>query len=356
MGVTHSRTKSKPGNVFDRELTKMNSLVNLIITKDGRFQDSEYNFLKPSNCDKYTMVLESSLSRHLKIHLHDLSSDLYFVPKSNEVVKVKGETVTKKDLCNLITTHYSRTLRILSLIREIYDFENNGDYSIAGIVYRNLDHVDGTYQVSFCALQQEPITNFNKVDFKQLKGLNSFVNDFLSETESKVFVEHLKHLLGNFNKKKIAESICKDTLVSKKEYKEIYNDIPIKIECMKGGGDKQPTNNLMFHVSKNKPIISYDTCFAKEKMIIPFNYKVRNLFKKFKSDYVHNTEAINVAIHKLIHYDSKIRKYKLRDLTHDQLVAVEKEVKRCIVIMFVQSLVNYFKIFEQVKNSKHLLK
>lgn len=359
MGGSHSTIKSKEGNVFDKELTKMNSLVNSIITKDGKFKDSEYNFLNQSTCDKYSMVLESNLSKHLKIHLHDLSANIYFVPKANDNLHVKNDTVTKSDLCTLISSHYARTLRVLSLVREIYDFENNGDYSMAGIIYRNLDQVEGTYQVSYCALEQEPVTNDAKVDFKQLKGLNSFVNHFLSESEAKVFVDHLGSLLGNFNKRRIAEAICKDTLVSQKEYKAIYDDIPLVISCMKGGGKGKstaPNHHLLFHVAKDKPIISYDTCFAKQKMIVPFSSKVRTLFRKYREDYSKNVEETNAAIHKLVMYDTRTRTYKLRDLTHDQLASVENHVKRCIIVMFVQSLVNYFKIFNEVKNSKHFIK
>ena len=351
-GVQSSQSNLK--GVFNKELNKVENIVNSIINNNDTFKDSSYNFMNSKVCDNYTMVLENKLSKHLKIHLHELSENIYFIPKSNNEVKIKNNVIKKKDICSLISQHYKKTLKLLSLVREVYDFENGGDFSIAGIIYRNLNHNNGMYEISYCGLNQEPLTNGSKVDFKQLKGLDMFVNDFLTESEAKVFISHLRELFGNYSKKRIVRSICEDTIVDASTYQKIYDNIDIK--CQKGGGgaNNNPNvtrkyNNLLFNIHKNKPIISYELCFDKQKIQVPYDRKIRSLFRKFKDDYTTNIDHLMESVNKLIFYDQHYAKYRLRDLTHDELKAIEIQIKKCIIILFIQSLVNYFKILNYVK-------
>ena len=374
MGIIQSKDdtdSSKKSNIFAKELDKLEGLVNSVITNDGRFVDKEYNFLDENTCNKYTMVLESSLSKHLKIDLHDLASSIYFVSKDTDNVRLpSGERITKADLCSIITSHYKRTLKMLTLIRQIYDFENGGKFSIAGIIYRNLEQVDGMYQVSTCGVEQEPLVEGDvRVDFKKLKGLNMFVNGFLTEKEADTFTRHLKQLFGNFNKRYIAKLICEDTIVSPKVYKEIYDEI--KVQCGGAGGGeahdsessmslkengKRRSQKLLFKVTKDRPIISYDLCFDKQKYLVPHGKRIRELFNKFKTDYLNNIDLVYNVVHKLVVYDFTKGSYKLRDLSHEQITAVEFELKRCIITLFIQSMVNYFKILNHVKQIKNLKK
>ena len=361
MGATQSLLSDK-GNtsvkkgVFDKDLAKLNNVVSSIITNDSKFKDSSYNFLNSKTCDRYTMVMENNLHKHLKIHLHDVAQNIFFIPKSNDQVKLNdNSTITKKDICSLISGHYTKTLQILSLIREIYDFENGGDFSMAGIVFRNFQiNQDGMLEVSFCGLEQEPLSSSDRcgrIDFKQLKGLDTFVNKFLTVQEAHTFVSHLRELFGSYNKKRISESICKDTIVTPKEYKEIYESL--NVYCGNGGSSNirsgKQNSNLMFKVSKNKPIISYELCFDKQKLSTPLKSKTKQLFNKFKTDYEANLERLFDTLNMLVYYDSSKKSYCLNNLTFKELNVVETKVKQCVILMFVQSLVNYFKILNHVK-------
>lgn len=350
MGASISTSFKSSKNVFDKDLKKIESLLNTIITKNDEFVDSNYNFLRSDVCAKYTMVMESRLSKYLKIHLHDLASNIYFVPKKNDNVIIKNEKITKNDLCTIITSHYLRTLKVLSLIREVYDIENGGDLSLAGIVYRNLDHVEGMFQVSYCGMNQEPLEGGDKVDFSKLKGLKRFADEMLTEEESRTFLLHLKQLFGNMNKKKIAELVCQDTLVSVDTYRKVYEDIPIKFDCQMGGG----AGKYMFFVTQDRPVISYELCYDKKKMMVPYNRRIKDLFQRFKNDYTYNLDKVLKVIHRLIYFCHKTGKYKLQDLTHDQLTSIEIELKRIIIVFYIQSMVNYYKIFNYCKNNKHL--
>jgi hypothetical protein len=353
MGGSHSSEQKLKG-VFSKELNNVNFIVNSILTDSDNFQDPAYDFMDPNVCSKYTMVLESKLSKYLKVHLHDLNQNIYFVPKTDQAGS-SSQSLLKKDICELISTHYAKTLKILSLIKEIYDLENGGDLSIAGIIYRNLKVKETSFEVSYCGLPQEPITNGSRINFKQLKGLDRFVNDFLTESEAKIFVSHLRNLFGNTNKKAITKHICEDTLISLKTYQHIYEDS--NISCAYSGGaarkphHKQRTtkNHLMFSVDKNKPIISYETCFDKQKIEKPYSKRIKTLFDKFRDDYVLNIQNVVDVVNQLVYYDKQSLTYKLRDLTHDEVEGIQTNTKRLIIVLFVQSLVNYFKILNHFK-------
>lgn len=351
MGGSSSTMKS-PEKVFEKELNNIESIINKIITKNDKFVDPSYNFMDDSVCNDYTMVVEDKLNKHLKIHLHDLASNIYFVPKKMNEVTLKNQNITKKELCSIITSHYTRTLKILSMIREMYDIENGGDYSLPGILFRNIDNVDGMFQVSYCGMNQEPLDGGERVDFSKLKGLKRFVDEMLTEEEARTFLLHLKQLFGNMNKRKISELICKDTLLSLETYQMIYEGIPIDMRCQTGGGVSG--NHFMFFVAKDKPIISYELCYDKQKMMIPYDKTIKSLFQKFKSDYLVNLNGVTSIIHKLISFDKSSKSYKLNDLSHDQLIAIEMELKRNVMVFYIQSMVNYYKIFNYIKNNKHL--
>ena len=300
------------------------------------------------------MVVEDKLQKHLKIHLHELATTIYFVPKANNQLMAKNQTITKKELCSIITSHYTRTLKVLSMIREMYDIENGGDYSLPGILFRNMDNIDGMFQASYCGLNQEPLNGGDRVDFSKMKGLKRFVDEMLTTEEARTFLLHLKQLFGNMNKKRISELICQDTLISLQTYAMIYEGIPINMSCQSGGG--LSNEHFLFFVGKDKPIISYELCYDKQKMLIPYDKTIKALFIKFKNDYLLNIHNVTTIIHKLISFDKKTKSYKLNDLSHDQLISVEMEMKKSVMIFYIQSMVNFYKIFNHIKNNKHLKK
>ena len=96
MGGSSSTMKS-PEKVFEKELNNIESIINKIITKNDKFVDPSYNFMDDSVCNDYTMVVEDKLNKHLKIHLHDLASNIYFVPKKMNEVTLKNQNITKID-------------------------------------------------------------------------------------------------------------------------------------------------------------------------------------------------------------------------------------------------------------------
>ena len=61
-----SSSRSADNNVFKNELTKLNHIVTSIINDKDLFKNSNYNFLSQEVCNKYQIILEDELSKHLK--------------------------------------------------------------------------------------------------------------------------------------------------------------------------------------------------------------------------------------------------------------------------------------------------
>ena len=104
-----SSSRSADNNVFKNELTKLNHIVTSIINDKDLFKNSKYNFLSQEVCNKYQIILEDELSKHLKLSVKSLGTSLYIVPK-NEEVKLSNVNITKKEICEKISNHYLKII------------------------------------------------------------------------------------------------------------------------------------------------------------------------------------------------------------------------------------------------------
>ena len=138
-------------NIFEKELSKMNILINDIISNDDLFKNKEYNFLSQDVCENYQVVLEEELSKHLKLDIKSLGASLYIIPKHTDDtdIKLTKYKLTKKEVCNKISNHYIKILYIMCLVKYVYNLEKSGDLSIAGIIFRNIKIVDDMMQIYF---------------------------------------------------------------------------------------------------------------------------------------------------------------------------------------------------------------
>ena len=117
---------------FSKDLRSLNQIIDTIV-KDNN-QDTLGDTIDDNkDCEKYFFVLESSLKRHLKVDLEELKDSIYVIPKNVEI------NYKKEDLCSIIANHYKRAINLLQVIKNVYDFENNGKYSIAGICIGNIE-------------------------------------------------------------------------------------------------------------------------------------------------------------------------------------------------------------------------
>lgn len=351
--------------IFGKELQMMNEEIKQVLNERGTFRNKSYNVSLKSICDKYTFVIEKQLYKHIKVDLQDLNSSIYMIPKRRGDVEYENKIVTKQELCHNISDYYNRILRILHVIRSIYDLENDGNYSIAGLIMKNIKTINGgIVEINYCASNQEDasllttpnvVTTF--VDMKQIKGLNEFVNNILSKDEAKTFVGHYKELFGNNSHKIITNMVCNDTLLNNTEYSKIYNknfnckDVMNKSQQQTGGN--RPIS-LHFHIKKNNPILNWNLCVFPKKHILKEDKLLLNLIKSFKTHYQTNVNNIHKIIQDLTLYDNTTNSIELKTLTDFQLKAVENQFKKHIMTFFLQSIIDYKAILEYIKNNPNI--
>lgn len=358
MGAGQSRSSSsdaaaKPNGVFHDELTKLNEIVNAVMTADERFVDSNYNFLFEDVCQNYTMVWEKELDKHLKVDLETVHGSIYIVPKKDIIDdEANNSRASKNDLCKEIAKHYIKILYVIALIKRVYDLENSGDNSIAGIMERNIKIVDMVMQINYCSIPHKDYVSQGTaadVDFSNLEGLYVFVENFLTPVERHIFVEQLKAVFARKQKYRVEEMVCNDTLVTLDEYNDLYRRRYNKhFTCSNVHEFKREHSvDLMFEVAANNPVMHSKHCYSRKQVLIPLTNAARDenikglvdLYKEMRQHYIRNVDQVLAILGRLIVKDEQ--QYKLKDIDTAELEAVVHEVKRVVIMFYVQSIVDF---------------
>lgn len=371
MGNTSSLTKSCDVHVFQKELSLLNSTVNNLLNEDNVFKNKDYNFLSQDVCDKYKVVLEEELEKHLKLSIKALGTSLYILPKDEDNNdRLTKLNLTKKQVCEKISNHYIKILYILSLIKYVYNIEQDGDLSIAGIVYRNIRVLDDIMEINFCDL---PHRNYNnktsmetfKINFAKLEGFKFFVDYFLDRPEASAFVSIMRSVLARHSKQKFASIVCQH--ISNKTLKPddikyletLYNNkYGTKLVCNQSDKAKSPSSvsrhgvNIDIFVNRENPILAKELCFAPRKITIKTSCtegkKVLELYKQMKKNYEDNISAVYALLSKFILRSSN-GTYVLKDIDKITLDTIIEDVKLKIKVFYIQSIMDFQMLLDQAK-------
>lgn len=343
--------------VFEKQLVGVNNLLNKLLTADGRYADPNYNFLFEDTCQNYTMVWEKELDSHLKVDLENVHGSIYIVPKKDIVEDESNNTrATKHELCKEIAAHYVKILYMLTLIKRVYDLENNGDNSIAGIMERNVTIVNGVMQIQYCSIPHKDYVSEGtaaNVDFQNLEGLHVFVENFLTPVERHAFVEQMKSVFARKQRYRVEEIVCNDSLVPIEDYNKIYaNKYPNKPFVCDNARKFKRTNaggavDLMFAVAENNPILHSKHCYAQKQLVIPLDTKANGikylieLYKDMHRHYELNITEVLRVIGRLVVLNPETGNYKLRDISSPELEDVIRDLKKVIITFYVQSIVDF---------------
>ena len=349
-------------NVFQEDLKKVNELVNNIINADNTFVNSDYNFLSKDVCKKHTLVLESELNKHLKVSLNELGSGMFLIPNNDN-------SETKQKICKKISSHYMKILYLLTLIKYVYDLEHHGDYSIAGIVFRNLKIEDDILSIKYCGMPQRDysrsstVTNSattvsdKRVNFQQLEGLSFFVDYVLDKEESKAFMNAWKAILERKNKTAVKKQLC--NLLNKKSidkglassleeaYKTKYNDA-----IMLGGSSQE----YLVNIAKDNPVFLKEYCYDVKQIIIKLGTStskcVENAVNTMKNNYEKNIGCMEKLLYSLVSVKTKqAKQYELKDITKTELDDIAIKVKSTICMFYIQSLLDYQNLLDIAKSN-----
>lgn len=357
MGAAQSGVRTpkntETNDVFKNELTTLTEIVNAVMTADERFVDPNYNFLFEDVCQNYTMVWEKELEKHLKVDLETVHGSIYIVPKKDVVDDdASNARAHKNDLCKEISKHYIKILYVIALVKRVYDLENNGDNSIAGIMERNVRIVDGVMQIQYCSIPHKDYVSSgtaSNVDFSNLEGLHVFVENFLTPVERHVFVEQLKAVFARKQKYRVEEMVCNDTLVTLEEYNMMYQKRFNKpFTCANTHEFKREHSvDLMFEIAENNPIMHSKHCYSRKNILIPLTNHAKDpdvkmlvdLYADIRKHYFENIDMVLAILGRFLVKEGST--YKLKDIDSAALEAVVHELKRVVVMFYVQSIVDY---------------
>lgn len=361
MGTGFSAHKNE--NIFESELKKINKIVNNIVTDDDKYINPDYNFLSSDVCDKYTIIIESELKKHLKLELKKLGSMLYILPKNDDGT-MKDTNITKKEICESLSNHYIKILIMLSLIKYIYNIKKNGDLSIAGTILKNIKINDNIFQIQFCGVPHkdydigtsEAISSDKLIGFQE--GFRLFIEKVLTSEEAAQFINILQAILNNEDKKIIHNKICKSS--NYKALGDLYNNRykeglkcqnlnNSKIKIKKGG----TVANVTFTIKEYNPVFNNDLCPARSQIIRRISIKnktgkdVYESYKTLRKNYNTNIKSIEKILDSLLVKDVK-NNYTIRDIKNIDLLEIINKIKEKISIFYVQSLFDYQLILKKV--------
>lgn len=368
MGNKHSVINALPTNsVFEKELNGLNQIITAIINDDNTFKSKNYNFKDKNACNGYSLLLESSLKRHLKVELKDLKDSIYLVP-NKDIVNINEKYLSKDNLCDVIAKHYETILDLLVLIKSVYDIEHNGDNSLAGITIRNIQFRKGQFmEINYCDTAQKDRNmqsdRTKSLDFSELQGLKLFTEKILSTQEKNALMRNIKNIFGKKNLNSIAEiALCGDDLLSGDDYKILFEGISgDKIKCNKDKAKvfddalHSQDHDLFVTVVRENPILHTELCGSKQKLLIPLNQPTKEIkdllamFTRMKTDYVKNLNSIINIAKQLVETSDNGKTFVLKHIDNSTLETLRQQVKRNIAMFYLQSILNYHRLFNKAK-------
>lgn len=378
MGNSKSRQSSGPldglpfKDIFEKELVDLNKMITGIITTDNKFVNSSYDFTNGDRCQDYSMILESKLKSHLKIELKTLKEAIYLVPKK-DVVSINDKYMSKDTICKVIAGHYASVLELVTLIKQVYDIEHNGDNSLAGITLRNIRfHKSAFMEINYCDIAQKHtqkaapaagIVRTDALDFAELAGLKLFTETLLSRPEKNIMLRNLKNLFERRSIKKLGKLlVCGDELLSAQDYATLFNGhIEPGTKCdpatkkLFDEAVQTQDHDLFIKVVKNNPILHTNLCASKQRMLVPLNGNAKEIaallkiYEHMKSSYVTNLNAMLKIVQQLVETSDGGKSFSLRHIDFESLSKLKQEAKRLVAIFYLQSILNYKRLFETAK-------
>ena len=343
MGLSQSKANFK--EIFNNEISILNTYLNNIISINGLEPNVEYKVSYDNLCNKFTYVFEKKLNRHQKVYIEELHDNIIIIPRNNS-----NKNINKSEICSAIAIHYNRVLKLVHAMRWILDIENNSKYSIAGISMQNINQIEsGLVEVHYCDSKQYYNNVFKKnglksrkLDLSQLMGFKILMNDILTKEESQLFSKLMSSLLRS-KRLKLNQA---DKLIMK-EFGS-FNDelITMDKDLQKGG------NILQFDVSEKNMIFSNETCYVQKKYIVHKSKLLETKLNKQENDFIIMIKEMYKVLEELMINTDDGMEFKV--LTHMELNKIELKLKRMFMIFYLQSIVNYNVILATVEKMPNL--
>lgn len=343
-GTMSKRQGNNIKGVFARELGTITAIVNNLLNDEGTaFVRSNYNFLNEDVCKSHMMVLNSSLSKHLKVHLEN-ATEYIFIPQQGCFPDQQNNNndTKKSSVCKLVTSYYKRILQILSMIRLVYDLERNGDMSLAGITWRNIvyDPQSKLYVVAYCDMPQKVPGQNEFVDFSKLAGFEAFVNFLPGLEKTRFLLQFQRALDASFD---VRFEQCLSTPGNQKCQSGEFEDYLTSMAQNVDFNMRVPAHNAIFR---------HDICGQPEKFLVGKSAPASRTIEQLKNQYIRNINAVTNLGMKLVSMDSKSGNFVLRDLTSTELDGIENDCKHTIAQFYIDGITSYQRLIKELMHTR----
>jgi hypothetical protein len=323
------------------QIPVLTQLVNSIIDYNDHFKNSRYNFLTTKVCDNYKMVIKEQLEKtELSIYDDIAKQTFIFIPNNHP------ENLGKKqEICETLSNHYVKTLQTLCLLKYVYNIEEKGDMSVAGIMLRNIRKTEKLYEINYCNSTQRDYTkdNSESIDFAKLAGFEYFVTNILTPTESDRFINVFKAVL---QRDYDIHTFCMNDEKILFDYLGTDYGWKKKQKCRQGGG------NYRFKVAPKNGVFHRDLCFDTKYITVHVDSKegksLLKLIESMQKHYYNNIDLIIKCIEMIVYKDSVGTGFLLRDITMEKLTSIVEEVKNIVKKFYIQSVIDYQNIIDCV--------
>lgn len=362
MGVGPSRDQShhhpRLRRVFAKELETVERILSRVLTKDNKFVEAGYNFLTKDTCDKYSMVLESQLKKHLRVDVQALHDAVVLVPQQ-ERVKVGAQVVNKAELCEVVSKHYIKILYLLCLVKYVYNLEHAGDHSLAGIIARNVRMVGkDLLEINYCSIPQKNYARQDKkIDFQSMQGLTFVLDHFLMPAERSTFLKQFKTLFARvplvLDYAALSRTACTDPLLSPSDYAALYGKD--RIVCRAPSAPLADADagheDTLFQVGALNPVLSTNMCMAKKKLVVPLgkdkaSAQLRQLHDAMLANYGANVYRIEKEVLARLVVEASGGQYSLRPVADEELMETVLAAKRIVLQFYLQSIIDYQRLLD----------
>jgi hypothetical protein len=150
-------------------------------------------------------------------------------------------------------------------------------------------------------------------------------------------------MLSNYNKKKLKRFICKDVIVDNETHNKIHD---ATFQCQSGGENTK--KDIMLKVTPYNPIFSWKLCLRSKKRVATYNRRIINSIRKLQSSYKENFSEVFSILNQLIIFNKSTETYELKLITSSDLDIIEIQMKRIIIMFFMQSIVEYKNVLNTI--------
>lgn len=285
-------------------------------------------------CSNNVIIQKKVLNKFARI-----DKEYFLIPKNK---------IQNHELCVNTSKKYLKKIQLLTTIKYLYDVENIGKNNFASLIFNHIqiDNENNKIKIASCTSKQ------NKWWWEIEEGLNVylipgikyFVENNLSEKESKIFLGQLKEILKSNNSTKLDKYVCKDDLIKELTYEKLYQTIfHCKSKISKTGGAK----TQLVNIAKHNPIISQNMCRTKTIYETKYRLQFKQMIQNMRNNYTKNLKKITKLLNTLVKNENGV--YELRNISLKYLNVIDNKVKRTIILFYMQSLMDYKNILNTIR-------